>query len=106
EPTLNKQDQLVARVVCEFLRQLHLSHPPIDDATSRRLFPKFLKDLDPNKLYFLQSDVDGWKKHETELDDQLLRGELTFPYQVYERLMTRLNERMKLVEEFLAANHD
>lgn len=106
EPTLNKQDQLVARVVCEFLRQLHLSHPPIDDAASRRLFAKFLKDLDPNKLYFLQSDVNEWKKYEAELDDQLQRGELTFPYAVYERLMTRLNERMKFVEEFVPAEHD
>jgi carboxyl-terminal processing protease len=106
DPKLNKQDQLVARVVCEFLRQLHLNHPPIDDAASRRLFARFLKDLDPTKQYFLQSDIDGWKKYETELDDQLLRGELTFPYQVYERLMTRLNERMKLVEELVAADHD
>jgi carboxyl-terminal processing protease len=106
DPKLDKKDQLVARVVCEFLRQLHLSHPQIGDDISRRLFTKFLKDLDPNKLYFLQSDIDEWKKYETELDDQLLRGELDFPYKVYERLMTRLNERMKWAEELVAANHD
>src|SRR5262249_23635703 len=105
DPKLDKQDQLVARVVCEFLRQLHLNHPQTGDDISRRLFAKFLKDLDPTKLYFLQSDIDEWKKYETELDDQLLRGELTFPYQVYERLMTRINERMKLVEGLVAAEH-
>src|SRR5947209_1199308 len=106
EPKLAKQDQLVARVVCEFLRQLHLNHPEIGDEASRRLFKRFLKDLDPNKQYFLQADVDEFKKHETDLDDQLLRGDLSFPYQVYERMMTRINERMKLVEEFVAADHD
>jgi carboxyl-terminal processing protease len=106
DPTPVKQDQLVARVVCEFLRQLHLNHPQIGDEASRKLFKRFLKDLDPNKLYFLQSDVDEWKKFETELDDQLNRGELTFPYAVYERLMARLNERMKWAEEYVAAPHD
>lgn len=106
DPTPAKQDQLVAQVVCQFLKQLHLNHPQIGDDTSRRLFKRFLKDLDPNKLYFLQSDVDEWKKFETELDDQLTRGELTFPYAVYERLMIRLNERVKWAEEFAAAEHD
>jgi carboxyl-terminal processing protease len=101
-----KQDQLVVRVVGEFLRQLHLNHPQINDDTSRKLYRKFLKDLDPSKLYFVQADVDEFKKHETDLDDQLLRGELTFAYQVYERLLARVNERMKLAEEFVAAGHD
>jgi len=101
-----RQDQTVARLVCEFLRQLHLSHPQIDDEASRRLYRKFLKDLDPSKVYFTQADIDEFKKYETELDDQLNSGELTFPYKVYERLLARVNERMKLVEELVAAEQD
>jgi carboxyl-terminal processing protease len=106
EPKLAKQDRLVAQLVCEFLKQGHLSRPDIGDEVSRRLFRRFLKGLDPNKVYFLKSDIDEFKKRETELDDQLLQGDLSFPYKVYERLMTRIGERQKLVEEFVAANHD
>jgi carboxyl-terminal processing protease len=107
EPVPGKeQDRLVTLMVCEFLRRGHLSQPEIGDEISRRLFRRFLKDLDPGKLYFLQSDIDEFKKQETQLDDMLLAGDLSFPFKVYERLMTRLNQRQKLVQEFVAAAHD
>lgn len=106
EPKVAKQDRLVAQMVCEFLKQGHLGKPEIGDEISRRLFRRFLKDIDPNKLYFLKSDIDEFKKHETELDDQLLDGDLTFAYKVYDRFVERLGERLKLVEELVAAKHD
>jgi carboxyl-terminal processing protease len=106
EPKVAKQDQLVAQMVCEFLKQGHLSKPEIGDEVSRRLFRRFLKDIDPNKVYFLKSDIDEFKKSETELDDQLLQGDLTFAYKVYDRFVERLGQRVKLVEEFVEAKHD
>src|SRR5438552_18002809 len=101
EPKLSKQDRLVTQMVCEFLQRGHLSQPEIGDEVSRRLFRRFLKDLDPGKLYFLQSDIDEFKKQEIQLDDMLLAGDLSFPFKVYERLMTRLGQRQKLVQEFV-----
>ncbi len=106
EPILAKQDQLIAQLVCDFLKRGHLHRPEIDDAVSKRLFNRFLKSLDPNKLYFLKSDIDEFKKEETKLDDQLLEGDLSFPYKVYERLVKRMGEREKWVEEFVDAEHD
>jgi carboxyl-terminal processing protease len=106
EPTQGKQDGLVAQMVCEFLKRGHLSRPAIGDDLSRRLFRRFLKDLDPNKLYFLQSDIDEFKKSETELDDMLQQGDLSFVYKVYEKLLQRIAERQKLVGELVAVKHD
>jgi carboxyl-terminal processing protease len=106
EPKLGKHDPLVAQIMCEFLKRGHLSQPEINDELSRRLFRTFLKDLDPNKQYFLKSDIDEFKKQETQLDDQLLEGDLAFAYKVYERLVARIAERVKLVEELVDAKHD
>jgi carboxyl-terminal processing protease len=106
EPIPSKQDRLIAQMVCGFLQQGHLNKPQIGDEVSRRLFRHFLKDLDPAKLYFLQSDIEEFKKQETELDDMLLQGDLSFAYKVYERFVTRVAERQKLVEEFVGATHD
>jgi carboxyl-terminal processing protease len=107
EPKLDtQQDPLVTKMVCEFLRRGHLNKPAIDDEISRRLFRRFLKELDPAKLYFLKSDIDEFKKEETDLDDQLLKGDLGFAYKVYDRLVKRMEERQKLIEELVAANHD
>src|SRR5205085_11866552 len=106
EPTPGRQDRLVVQLVVEFLRRGHLTRPEIGDELSRRVFARFLKDLDPTKLYFLQSDIDEFKKEETDLDDQLLQGDLSFPYKVYERFVQRFGQRMKLIEELVNAHHD
>jgi carboxyl-terminal processing protease len=106
EPVPSKDDRLLAQVVCGILTRAHLHKPEITDEISRRLFQRFLKDLDPNKLFFTQSDVDELRKHETSLDDMLADGDLKFAYLVYERLMTRIAQRLKLVEELVAAKHD
>jgi carboxyl-terminal processing protease len=102
----SRQDRLVAQVVCELLKRGHLSKPEIGDELSKRLFRRYLKDLDPNKLYLLKSDVEEFKKQETELDDELQKGDLDFAVLVYDRFLTRAGERQKLIEEFVNGAHD
>src|SRR5260370_28982906 len=106
EPVPGKQDRLVVQMVCSLLQQGHLSRPDIGDEPSRRLFKRFFKEMDPAKLYFVKDDVEELKKFETQLDDMLLEGDLSFAYKVYDRFLTRLGQRLKLVEEFVAAPHD
>jgi carboxyl-terminal processing protease len=106
EPVPGRQDRLVVQMVCEYLQQGHLSRPEIGDELSRRLFQRFFKGLDPNKLYFLKADIEEFRSFETKLDDQLLEGDLTFAYRVYERFLTRIAQRLPLVQEFVNTPHD
>jgi carboxyl-terminal processing protease len=106
EPVPGKQDRMVVQMVCAFLQRDHLSQPAIGDDLSRKLFRRFLKNIDPNKGYLLQSDVDDFRRFETELDDQLLRGDMSFAYQVYQRFATRAAERLPLIEQLIQAPHD
>ncbi len=68
-------------------------------------FTAFSK-IDPGKLYFIQSDIDEFKRHETELDDMLLRGDLSFPYKVYNRFTERVGQRLKLIDGLVDAKQD
>jgi carboxyl-terminal processing protease len=106
DPTPGKQDRLVTQMVVGFLQQAHIAKPEIADDISKRLFGRFFKSLDPTKLYFLQSDIDEFKKSETQLDDQVLQGEMPFAYAVYERFLARQAERQKLIAELVKAPHD
>src|SRR5262245_9569043 len=106
EPIPNRQDAVVARLVCGYLQRGHLSRPELSEELSRRVFHRFLKGMDPAKAYFLKSDVDEFKRYETELADMLLRGDMSFAYKVYERFTTRLGQRSKLIEELVNAAHD
>jgi carboxyl-terminal processing protease len=106
QPMPGKDDRVVAQMVCDFLQEGHVTRPMIGDEISRRLFKRFLKDLDPAKVYFLKSDIDEFKKYETELDDMLLRGDISFAYKVYDRFLQRIGQRLKLIDELADTKFD
>jgi carboxyl-terminal processing protease len=106
EPVPAQDDATVVKTVTQILQRGHLKRPQINEELSKRLFKHFLKDLDPIKGYFLKSDIEEFKKYETELADMLKHGDMSFAYKVYDRFMTRLGERMKLIEELIKAKHD
>ena len=50
------QQANVAKLVCEAMIEAnHISQKPIDDSVSAKLVDEYIKTLDPQKLYFLQS---------------------------------------------------
>src|SRR5262249_4828134 len=106
QPVPGKQDQTVVRLVGTFLQRGHLSQPELNADLSKRLFQRFFKDLDHAKLYFLKSDIEEFQKYETKLGAQLAQGDISFAYKVYERLVMRIGQRLKLVEELVQAPHD
>ena len=100
------RDGYVARTVLALLNREHLLRRPLDDTISERMFESFLKQLDPMKVYFLQADVDEFRKSARELDDQVKRGDMRFAYTVFNRFLQRLEERVALVPELLEIEHD
>ena len=66
----------------------------------------FLKTLDPMKLYFYQSDMDEFTKHQDELIDLVRKGDIRFAYMVFQRFLQRVDERVKMVDELLALPQD
>jgi carboxyl-terminal processing protease len=56
----------------------HINHPEINDSLSERLLKRYVEIWDPQKLYFLQSDIDEFSKQKTSLDDEILRGDVQF----------------------------
>jgi carboxyl-terminal processing protease len=106
QPTPGKDDRMVARMVCEFLEQGHVTRPMIGEEISKRLFQRFLKDLDPAKVYFLKSDIDEFKQQETELGARLCKGDISFAYKVYGRFLERVSQRLKVIDELVDTKFD
>ncbi len=99
-------DRQVTLVVTSLLRREHLSKLPLDDQMSRRGLDLYVKNLDPGKLYFYQSDIDEFSKERDNLDDQVKKGDISFAYTVYNRLLERIDERVAQVDELLGIEHD
>src|SRR5215510_8132628 len=62
----------ILKLVGEMLSQAHYSPQDINDAFSKKIFKKYINDLDPEKNIFMQSDIDALqKKYEARIDDEI-----------------------------------
>jgi carboxyl-terminal processing protease len=105
-PVPTTQDEKTAKRVVTLLENNHMAKPTIDDETARKWFNTFLKDLDPQKYYFLQSDYDEFLPQATTLDDKIKEGNLEFSKLVFDRFLKRSDERLAMVTEILKQKPD
>ncbi len=99
-------DRVITRRITSLMEEEHLSKHPLDDEISHRFMDQFLKALDPVKMYFLQSDIDAFNQRRNDLDDLVKDGDTSFAFEVYDRFLARVNERLATIDEYLAAEHD
>ena len=99
-------DRHIAVAVRRQLEREHLLRRPIDDDISHRWFTAFLESLDPMKVYFLQGDIDGFARQRDLLDDMVKRGDVAFAYEVLERFLQRVDQRLPLIERLIQESHD
>lgn len=99
-------DRQVTAAVVQRLAQDHLSRHAMDDEISSRALDLFIKMIDPQKRYFLQSDIDEFNQYRTQLDDMIKRRDVSVAYRIYDRYLDRVDQRLKDVEELLKATHD
>lgn len=84
------------------LSYLHYNPKPINDAYSQDVYEKYFESVDASKRYFLQSDMDEFKKHNTKLDDYLNNGNLVFYKLTIDRLYQRVDEIDKMTQDILS----
>lgn len=96
-PVTVPDDQLTAKIVVMLLERGHMAKPKIDDETAKKWCKTFLKELDPQKNYFLKADVDEFTAEATTLDDKIREGNLDFPNRVFRRYVERSDQRLKTV---------
>lgn len=100
------QRQRLLSAVGSLLESQHYSPKNINNDFSKKLFQKYLDDLDGDKSFFLQSDINALKKHELTLDDEIKGAEIKFAPEaglIYEK---RLNAVGVLYKEILSKPFD
>lgn len=105
-PVPTDEDQEIARTVIDLLERGHMARPVIDDEIAVKWCDNFIKDLDPQKYYFLKADVEEFKKEGKDLDDQIREGNLDFAHKVFDRFLVRQDERYATVMELLQKKFD
>ncbi|HET9056885.1 MAG TPA: tail-specific protease, partial [Chitinophagaceae bacterium] len=87
--------------VGEMLEQGHYNPKKIDDDFSKNIFKKFLNQLDGDKIYFLQSDIDILKKYELKIDDEIHGQTLESFYAINEVFNKRVNTAEAICKDIL-----
>lgn len=99
-------EQLINSAHSAILAQYHYDRLPIDDALSERIYTLYLKALDPQKVFFVQADIDDFENYRFKFDDFVKRSQLDIPYDMYRLLLQRMDEQYALVKELLAEDFD
>lgn len=93
-------------MTADLLTRFHYTPKALDDAMSRKIFDRYLKSLDPEKLYFVQADVDQFMQARDKLDDAIKSRDLTPPYAMFSLFQRRQRERLVYARALLKQNFD
>ena len=101
-----RTDMVVSKLVAKMMQSDHLSHHALDDTISSRAFDLFIKALDPTKAYFMKSDIAEFQKWKFQLDDQMQAGDFSAAFNIFNKFLTRVDQRTELALEMIDASHD
>lgn len=103
--TPGPNDGRIAYITARLLEEYHYSQQPLDRAMSEKFFDGYLDSLDPQHLYFLKTDVAEFIHYRTNLDTLTINNhgaaDLTPAYQIFERFLERLKQRVAYNDKLL-----
>ncbi len=80
--------------ILKYIRHAHYLKPSIDDRLSSKILDTYISDLDPQKSFFLASDIRDFETYRYMLDDTLKSGDVKPAFKIYNRYQQRVVERM------------
>lgn len=83
-----------AAMTAELLTRFHYTPMALDDAMSQKTFDRYVKSMDPERLFFLQSDIDQFTPARDKLDDAIKSRDLTTPFAMFNLYQRRVQERL------------
>ena len=87
--------------VAKMLQDGHYQPQSIDDAFSKKIFRKYLQELDPEKAFLIKADVEALNRYSTQIDNELLGDPVRFFLFAGQSFNERMEEAAILSKEIL-----
>src|SRR5947207_11060552 len=101
------QSGRIAQVVGRLLEANHYKQTPLNDAVSEMFLNGYFDALDFNHMFFLQADLDEFeKRYGTKLDDLIKSADASPGFLIFDRYLSRLEERNEFVQKVLKEEFD
>src|SRR5215470_7296450 len=96
----------VAITVGRLLEQGHYSRQKLDAEMSKRILATYLENLDYNRLFFTQDDINQiTQKYGTTLGDSILLGDLQPAKEIYSVFRVRVEDRIAKIRQLLKKDY-
>ena len=95
------KSEQTTKLITNLVERYHYQKPKLNDELSSAIFDQYLQNLDPNRSYFLASDIQQFEKLRFRFDDLLKSVRLEPAYAIFSRYRLRALERIAHARELL-----
>ncbi|UTA69277.1 MULTISPECIES: carboxy terminal-processing peptidase [Emticicia] len=88
-----RTQEQVEQFATQFLSYHHYQKFKLDDNFSSKVWDNFLKDVDGSHAYFTQADIASFEKYRYGVDEDLLEGDLTPAFEVFNLFRAKYKKR-------------
>jgi carboxyl-terminal processing protease len=103
---LGQKEEVLLDMVMGSIDHFHYQPEKINDDFSVRVYDLFLKDIDPNKLFFTKKDIVKFDKYKKLIDDEIQDKTFDFYNTVLAARTERINQAEVIYKEILSKPFD
>ncbi|MBL7934944.1 MAG: carboxy terminal-processing peptidase [Bacteroidia bacterium] len=97
-----EKNQILLDMLMSVLNQAHYNPLKVDDDFSEKAYNLYIKRIDYNKKFLLQSDVDALSKYKKSIDNEINSGSFEFYKLSADIISKRIKEKENWSKEILA----
>ena len=95
-----------SKLATTFLTKAHYKKTRLDDELSSQILDDFIENLDPNRVFFLGSDIRSFESYRNALDDALLKQNLDPAFTIFNVYSHRVAQRVEYAKEQIDREHN
>jgi len=88
------EQQQATTLIHYFIDKFHYRDVRLDDELSKRIFDRYLENLDGNRSYLMAADLEDFARYRTGMDDVIRRSNLSVAFEIFKRVRKRVGERV------------
>lgn len=89
-----ERHERATEIITHIINTYHYKSRPLDDSLSTSILDRYLDSLDPNRSYFLASDISNFDKYRFKLDNRLKDEDLMPAFDIFRIYRKRVDERI------------
>ncbi|NIW10972.1 MAG: tail-specific protease [Gammaproteobacteria bacterium] len=89
-----ERHERATEIITHIINTYHYKSRPLDDSLSTSILDRYLDSLDPNRSYFLASDISNFDKYRFKLDNRLKDEDLVPAFDIFRIYRNRVDERI------------